>query len=312
VAPDIDQRVRGAAFKWLVEQTAIHGVVLPRGLLAQGFVFDGQRVPLLGPQGIFKPAILPGVPLSITTVPVVEGRPRPYDDTIGEEGVLSYRYRGTDPAHRDNAGLRLAMKQKTPLIYLYGLVPGRYMPQWPVFIVGDDPRRLVFTVAVDDMRVVADAAASSADPFAVSDPGETGRRSYVTRLSRQRLHQQAFRERVLRAYSERCAICQLRHEELLDAAHILPDGHPKGEPVVPNGLALCKLHHAAFDRNFLGIRPDRYVVVRSDLLREPDGPMLRHGLQEFEGARIRVPGRRELQPNPEFLEERFALFRQAV
>jgi hypothetical protein len=39
--------------------------------------------------------------------------------------------------------------------------------------------------------------------------------------------------------------------ELLDAAHILPDGHPKGEPVVPNGLALCKLHHAAFDRQRL-------------------------------------------------------------
>jgi putative restriction endonuclease len=301
-----------ASFSWLEEQTGFHGVVLSRELLAQGFLFNGQRVPLLGPQGIFKPALLPEIPLSITTVPVVEGRPRPYDDTIGEEGVLSYKYRGTDPAHRDNVGLRLAMKQRTPLIYLYGLVPGRYMPQWPVFIVGDDPRRLVFTVAVDDMRTMADADASSAEAFAVSDPGEAGRRAYVTRLTRQRLHQQAFRERVLRAYSERCAICRLRHEELLDAAHILPDGHPKGEPVVPNGLALCKLHHAAFDRNFLGIRPDRIVVVRSDLLREPDGPMLRHGLQEFEGARIRVPSRQELQPNREFLEERFAMFRRAV
>ncbi len=38
------------------------------------------------------------------------------------------------------------------------------------------------------------------------------------------MHQQEFRQRVLRAYRERCAICRLRHEELLDAAHILPDG----------------------------------------------------------------------------------------
>src|SRR3989304_615457 len=45
------------------------------------------------------------------------------------------------------------------------------------------------------------------------------------------MHQQEFRQE--------CAICRLRHEELLDAAHILPDGHPRGEPVVPNGLALC-------------------------------------------------------------------------
>jgi hypothetical protein len=28
-------------------------------VLAQGFDFDGRRVPLLGPEGIFKPAILP-------------------------------------------------------------------------------------------------------------------------------------------------------------------------------------------------------------------------------------------------------------
>jgi hypothetical protein len=59
---------------------------------------------------------------------------------------------------------------------------------------------------------------------------------------------------VLRAYRDCCAVCRLRHEELLDAAHILPDGHPRGEPVVRNGLALCKLHHAAFDRHILGIR----------------------------------------------------------
>jgi putative restriction endonuclease len=121
-----------------------------------------------------------------------------------------------------------------------------------------------------------------------------------------------FRERVLRAYRERCAICRLRHEQLLDAAHILPDTHPKGEPVVPNGLALCKLHHAAFDRNFLGIRPDLVVMVRPDLLKEPDGPMLRHGLQEFHEARIQVPGQRALQPNREFLEERYAMFKGAA
>ena len=55
----LDQRVRAAAFAFLTEQTSLRGDVLPRDLLAQGFVFEGQRVPLLGPQGIFKPRILP-------------------------------------------------------------------------------------------------------------------------------------------------------------------------------------------------------------------------------------------------------------
>ena len=64
---------------------------------------------------------------------------------------------------------------------------------------------------------------------------------------------------------------------------------PAGTAVVPNGLALCSIHHRAFDRNVLGIRPDLVIDVRRDVLEEIDGPMLRHGLQEMRGVRIRVP-----------------------
>lgn len=45
-----------------------------------------------------------------------------------------------------------------------------------------------------------------------------------------------------------------------------------GEPVVPNGMALCKLHHAAFDRNILDVRPDLRVAIRQDVLEEIDAP----------------------------------------
>ena len=117
-------------------------------------------------------------------------------------------------------------------------------------------------------------------------------RRYTTRTALVRLHQQAFRARVLSAYQERCAICRLRHQELLDAAHILPDGHPRGRPVVPNGLALCTLHHPAFDRNVLGVTPDLTVPIRLDVLEEEDGPMLQHGLHGFHRAPLPVPPRR--------------------
>ena len=60
---------------------------------------------------------------------------------------------------------------------------------------------------------------------------------------------------------------------------ILPDTHPRGKPVVPNGLAICKLHHAAFDANILGIRPDYTVDLRLDVLvslaAEERGPLQR-------------------------------------
>ena len=108
-AVDFDRQVRVQAFAFLDQQRATYGDVLPWSVLSEGFVFDGRRVPLIGPQGIFKPGV-------------------------------------------------------------------------------------------------------------------------------RRLHQATFRERVLHAYRTSCAICRLRHRELLDAAHILPDGHPRGEPVVPNGL----------------------------------------------------------------------------
>jgi putative restriction endonuclease len=303
-AQDLDTRVRLEAFAFLEQQTELHGTELPRELLVRGFRFEGQRVPLMAPQGIFKPAVLPDLPLSITTAPPSDRKPAAYDDQLHEDGVLAYRYRGTDPNHRDNVALRLAMRRQVPLAYFYGLVPGRYEAIWPVFVVGDDPAHLTFTVVAED-RVLALAGRDTTDPTA------QGRRRYITTLVQRRLHQQAFRERVLEAYQVRCSICLLRQRELLEAAHILPDRHPQGEPLVPNGLALCTLHHAAFDRQILGVRPDLIVEVRQDVLREADGPMLRHGLQGFQGARLLVPRRQEQRPNPEFLAERYELFRRA-
>ena len=44
---------------------------------------------------------------------------------------------------------------------------------------------------------------------------------------------------------------------LLDAAHIIADkDEGLGQPIVPNGLPMSKLHHAAFDAHLLGIAPD--------------------------------------------------------
>jgi putative restriction endonuclease len=103
----------------------------------------------------------------------------------------------------------------------------------------------------------------------------------------------------------------LRHTELLDAAHILPDGHPRGEPVLPNGLALCRLHHSAFDAHILGIRPDLVIDIRKKVMDEADGPMLRHGLQGFHGQAIHVPRPAELRPSAELLAMRYELFTKA-
>ena len=248
-------------------------------------MLEGEQIRFVGPQGIFKPAAME-LPLSITTVPS-----GPYEDSFDRDGLLLYKYRGEDPGHRDNVGLREAMKGRVPLVYFYAIDKGKYVGAWPVFVVGDNPVGLTFTVAVDDERVVSvgSAAEEVGEESPVPSREADARRGYVTRVFRQRLHQQEFRQKVLRAYRVQCALCKLRHQELLDAAHIIPDSDPEGRPVVPNGLALCKLHHAAFDRHFVGIRGDYVVEVRRSVLEEEDGPMLKHGLQGMQGMRILLP-----------------------
>jgi len=96
--------------------------------------------------------------------------------------------------------------------------------------------------------------------------------------------------------------------ELLDASHIIPDNDPRGEPLVSNGLALCKIHHTAFDRHFLGIDPDGIIHIRADLLAESDGPMLQHGLKDMHRERISPPRRLGDRSNQEALAERFSRF----
>ncbi len=290
--------MRSAAFDWLQAQTRQHDDVLAWNILLRGFDYQGRRVPLLSQQGIFKPAVL-DVPLSIRTSP--DG---PYHDAFRRDGLLEYSYRGTDLAHRDNVGLRAAMAERLPLVYFHRLVPGRYLATWPVFIVGDDPNRLVFSVAVDDMKHFATDAANQW----VAGEGADLRREYITTLARKRLHQRAFRERVLDAYRHQCALCHLKHDELLDAAHIIPDADPEGEPVVSNGLALCRLHHTAFDKFFIGVRPDYRIEVRPDLLEEEDGPTLKHAIQGLHGRPIVTPRSAQLKPSVELLERRYDQF----
>jgi putative restriction endonuclease len=280
---------------------------MPRTVLQGGFLHRGLRVPLVGPQGIFKPKVLPEIPLSITTAPS-----GPYEDRFGADGLLRYRYRGTNPDHHENVGLRKAMATKTPLVYFHGILKNRYLAVWPVYIVGDEPRNLVFRVAVDDAQYASSGLEVMVPGMQVSEVETSARRRYITSTVRRRLHQQAFRERVLRAYREQCALCRLRHEKLLDAAHIIPDSEPEGEPVISNGLALCKLHHAAYDSLFLAIRPDYVVEVRHDILEEEDGPMLRHGLQGLHQQRILLPRDLALRPDPVLLARRLKAFQGQI
>lgn len=298
-------KIRLAAFNWLSKQVELYESVLPRSILEKGFEYEDQRIPLISPQGIFKPKIM-NLPLTITTAP--EG---PYQDRFDKNNLLLYRYRGTDPKHRDNVGLRTAMQKQVPLIYLFGLMPGKYMPVWPVFIVDDDPDNLTFRVAVEEFDQIENLYQYQSEKLFVADTNRDIRRQYLTAQTKHRVHQEKFRKLVLSAYQNQCSFCHLRHRELLDAAHIISDKEPEGEPIVNNGIALCKIHHAAFDKFFLAIRPDYVLEVRKDVQKEEDGPMLLHGLQGLHGKRIILPRAHNQWPDQTLLEKKYEYFKNA-
>ena len=294
----VDSHMRAAMFDHLDKLLAAS----PDGSLSSSvinaFEFEGRVVRLIVQAGIWKPAGLQAA-LTIRTTYTPPNQLPPYADDV-EGGVVHYKYRGTDPNHADNRALRQAMVEALPLAYFVGVAKGVYVPRYPVWLVDENAVRHEFAVAVDEGQRFVDLSA-------LPEP----QREYVERLTRARLHQPVFRARVLRAYHERCAMCRLHHPELLDAAHIIPDGQPKGDPVVPNGLSLCKIHHAAYDADLLGVGPNLVVEVAPRLLRESDGPMLTYGLQSMHGATLHVPRSPAAQPDRERLELRYEQFRAA-
>lgn len=290
--------IRLAAQSWLDAERA-HGIEYWTQRTLENFRFAGEQLPLMDRQrGIRKPAGMAAA-LSIRTVYRRKGEERPYEDGIGVDGLLRYKWRGEDSEHAENRALRSAMLLRLPLIWFYGFAEGLYAANYPVYLLAEEPEQHQFVVALGEDQRMVDVG-QEADPII---------RAYVERTTRQRLHQPAFRASVLRAYTTRCAVCSFHHANLLDAAHITADAHAEGDPVTPNGLALCKIHHGAYDANILGIRPDLTVHVRQDILEEIDGPMLRHGIQDHHNrALMVVPTSKGDRPDAARLERRYEQF----
>lgn len=296
--------MRMAAFEQVRRLGEIHDH-LTANELKPGFIYAGQRLPLVNPQrGIFKPKQMKFL-LSIKTVFPKPGGIVWYDDQRhvhrqiydGDESV-DYAFMGQNPDAADNRWLRDAFENQVPVIYFLGIAPGRYQAMLPTFISGWDRHALSarLSFGLPDQRVLT--------------PPETAlERRYALRAVKQRLHQASFREAVITAYGGRCAFSGLPEAMLLDAAHIVSDSDEElGQPIVSNGLPLSKIHHAAFDAHLLGIDPDYKVHVSERLLIQNDGPML-DALKNLDGRIIRLPTRIQDLPDRDRLAQRYERFR---
>ncbi|WP_199738342.1 HNH endonuclease [Corallococcus sp. CA054B] len=306
---DNDQAIRLAAFNALQALMERHGEVLPWGLIHKGFTFRGEKHFFANKsRGIFWPRQMQETALSIKTPKQRGNRVARYNDgEVASDDAFLYRFQGEDVEGRDNRRLVRMQKAEVPLIYFYGVAPGVYRPLWPVYISNVNLEERSFHVMVDEPEKVNRFQPNT---FTADAKLLSMERRYATVQAKKRLHQAAFRQHVLKAYQCRCAVCAFPRKELLDGAHILPDRDERGHAEVPNGLALCRLHHGAFDTNLMGIRPDGVIELAPSLLATQDGPTLEHALKGFVGKTLQLPRAKELRPKKLYLEERYERFRK--
>ncbi|MCC8939267.1 HNH endonuclease [Bradyrhizobium sp. Arg68] len=303
---NLDTLMRVTAFERVRALNEIHDH-LTATELKPGFLFRGERIPLVNPQrGIFKPQQMRFL-LSIKTVFPKPGAKVWYDDQRevhrqifhGDETV-DYAFMGKNPDAADNRWLKEAYENQIPIIYFLGIAPGRYQAVLPTFISGWHEHALKARVTFGP------------NPETLAPPTDSTERRYALRTVKQRLHQATFREAVIAAYDGRCALSGLPEPLLLDAAHIIADKDERlGQPVITNGIPLSKIHHAAFDAHLIGIDPNFRMHVSGRLLGQTDGPML-EALKQLNGRNIRLPGRTKDHPDRDRLAVRFERFKSAA
>lgn len=112
-----------------------------------------------------------------------------------------------------------------------------------------------------------------------------------------------FRQQVLRAYNYECAICgyNMRHDNTsvaLEAAHIKWKQYG-GPCEIPNGLALCAIHHKAFDKGSIGLDESMRVQVSEAV---NGGGIVGRLFWDFQGKIISLPQVKAYCPQDEFVD----------
>lgn len=300
---DVNAQIRAAAGLAIQQMIRDNGDnVFPWADIQRGFQVEGQRI-LFATRaaGIFKPKELTdNAALSIKTVtPSRTGRSAPYDDGELENGMVSYQLQRNGEASVFNQHLLEACKRQVPLIYLRGLKDGLYEVFYPVF-VEDCSFQSGFA------RVVFEQTPPEAAHNRVAEVPV----QYSYGMRKSRLHQRAFRQRVLAAYGLRCALTSLPLVDLLEAAHIVGDSEG-GLASVQNGIAMSTFHHTAYESNLMGIDPDGKIILSDQVRATRDGPMFSQGLLGIEGQSMRFPTYAGHRPNRDFLARKFEAFMKA-
>lgn len=288
-------RLRLDLFAWLESRQQEKGF-LTWHELRNDYVFEGMHIQLISYRGIQNPQELDETLCLSTSIK------NPYSD-VTTNGPIHYKFEAQyGNTQGSNKKLRAAMHNGVPLVYFEAIESGKYAAWCDVYVTGENLEEGYVTLDLDP----------ASNLLRMAEGQNELEKSYALKLAKQRVHQPKFRAAVMLAYETQCAVCRLKHGELLDAAHIVADSDSRGVAAVRNGLALCKIHHSAFDKKFIGISPDYEVRVNAGLLLEVDGPMLKHGIQEMHGLQIHTPKSHSEKPDKDLLAIKYDEFIRAA
>lgn len=108
--------------------------------------------------------------------------------------------------------------------------------------------------------------------------------------TKQRRGQRYFRDAVLNNYDNRCALTGLPVRELLIASHILPwAGHEAERLNVRNGIALNRLHDAAFDQGLIAFDDELRLLISKRLQDLLSQDAVKSAFANYAGEEMHLP-----------------------
>lgn len=128
-------------------------------------------------------------------------------------------------------------------------------------------------------------------------------RREIVRTLKQKYREHDFRARVLSAYKNTCAICGIQLG-LVEAAHIVPVQRDGSTDETTNGVALCSLHHRAYDRGLISFDPTYRVQTSDYWTAYLKTKNIHGGLGRFRKAlrpALNLPADKRDYPNPEYV-----------
>jgi putative restriction endonuclease len=176
------------------------------------------------------------------------------------------------PAARDAAEVQATKNAMDHRIPIFVILPGAEPESRRSLKLGwvcdfDDSNRQFLILFGDEQAPSYSKAATASDPFRLEQ--EPNRKASTVMV---RMGQQRFRFHVMSQYGHKCAVCDIRHPQLLKAAHIRGMAK-RGTDDWRNGIPLCATHHDAFDCYLFAIDPESHAIQCMPGVNEKDVSM---------------------------------------